>query len=67
LADEIPLETKPSETRAKFWSSFETVLEIPFTDPDGRAVRKAYPLSFWYVEDPAAEAPERVLRYYRSG
>jgi thiol-disulfide isomerase/thioredoxin len=67
LADETPLKTKPSETRGKFWSSFETVLEIPFTDPDGRAVRNAYPLSFWYVEDPAAEAPERVLRYSRAG
>ena len=67
LADEMPLTTKPSETRGKFWSSFETVLEIPFTGPDGRAVRNAYPLSFWYVEDPAAEVPERVLRYSRAG
>ncbi len=67
LADETPLMTKPSETRGKFWSSFETVLEIPFTGPDGRAVRNAYPLSFWYVEDPAAEVPERVLRYSRAG
>ncbi|MBN1938934.1 MAG: thioredoxin family protein [Candidatus Aminicenantes bacterium] len=67
FADETPLITKPSETRGKFWSSFEAVIEVPFTGPDGRAVRNAYPVNFWYVEDPMAETQERILRYSRSG
>jgi len=67
FADETPLTTKPSETRGKFWSSFEAVIEVPVVAPDGRAVRNAYPVNFWHVEDPSAETPERVLRYSRDG
>jgi thiol-disulfide isomerase/thioredoxin len=67
LGDEIGIRTTPSETRGKLWSSFAATLEISVTDPDGRIMKNAYPLSFWYVEDPKAKVQEPVLRYSRSG
>jgi len=66
-ADEV-LETTPSETRNKFWSSFDTTLDIPVTDPwTGEPVVNPYPLSFWYVEDPRVEEADTVIRFSRDG
>lgn len=62
------LETEVSESRNKFWSSFEAVVGIPVLDPQtGREVVNAYPLSLWYVEDPRVEEDESVIRYSRDG
>jgi thiol-disulfide isomerase/thioredoxin len=62
------LETEVSESRNKFWSSFDAVVGVPVTDPEtgGRAVNP-YPLSLWYVEDPRVPDEEPVIRYSRDG
>jgi len=66
--DEETLTTTPSETRGKWWSSFDTVVDVPVLDPEtGKTVMNAYPLAFWYVEDPREAAPEQVLRFSRRG
>ena len=47
------LETTPTERNYKFWSSFDTVVEVPVVDPEsGESTADPYPLSLWYVEDP---------------
>ena len=60
--------TEVSETRNKFWSSFEAVVGIPVTDPlTGAAAINPYPLSLWYVEDPVEPTEEPVIRFSRDG
>jgi thiol-disulfide isomerase/thioredoxin len=62
------LETTPSETRGRFWSSFSAVVEVPVTDPaTGEAIGNPYPLSLWYVEDPYEPEAELLLRFSRRG
>ena len=62
------VETEVSESRNKFWSSFDAVVGIPVVDPNtgGRAVNP-YPLSLWYVEDPRVPEEDPVIRYSRDG
>ena len=61
-------ETEVSETRDKFWSSFDAVVGIPVVDPEtGAAAINPYPLSLWYVEDPRVPDEEPVLRFSRRG
>jgi thiol:disulfide interchange protein DsbD len=61
-------ETEVSETRNKLWSSFDAVVGIPVTDPEtGGAAINPYPLSLWYVEDPAEPQAEQVIRFSRRG
>ena len=61
-----------SESRGKFWSSGELTLQLPRSAADGsssvepRATRD-YPMSFWFVEDPAAPDQELALRWSRRG
>ncbi len=62
------LETTPTEQRHKLWSTFDTGVDVPAVDPTtGRAVADPYPLSFWYVEDPASPDEVPVLRFSRRG
>ena len=62
------LETEPTEIRGRMWSSFETVVNVPAVDPETNAdVINAYPLSFWFVDDPSVEEDELVLRFSRRG
>jgi thiol-disulfide isomerase/thioredoxin len=62
------LETEVSESRNKFWSSFEAVVGIPVLDPQtGGEVMNSYPLSLWHVEDPRVEDEESVIRFSRDG
>lgn len=62
------LETMPTEQRHKLWSTFDTVVDVPAVDPaTGKEVSDPYPLSFWYVEDPASPDAEPVLRFSRRG
>jgi hypothetical protein len=67
--DETELhETEVSETRDKFWSSFEATVGIPVVDPKtGSAAVNPYPLSLWYVEDPLESDVEPVIRFSRNG
>ena len=60
--------TEVSETRDKFWSSFDAVVGIPVKDPktESEAVNP-YPLSLWYVEDPRVPDEEPVIRFSRRG
>jgi len=65
--DEI-VETVPKEIRARIWSSFETVVNVPVTDPaSGESQFNPYALSFWFVDDPTLEEEELVIRYSRRG
>jgi thiol-disulfide isomerase/thioredoxin len=60
--------TEVSETRNKFWSSFEAVVGIPVIDPGtGREAINPYPLSLWYVYDPRMPTEEPVIRFSRRG
>jgi len=67
--DETELhETEVSETRGKFWSSFEATVGIPVVDPNtDSAAMNPYPLSLWYVEDPLEPDVEPVIRFSRNG
>ena len=66
--DEEALTTTPSEIRHRMWSSFETVIDIPFKDQDAQElVSIPYGLSLWYVVDPREEEEAPVLRYTRTG
>ncbi|MCJ7581079.1 MAG: thioredoxin family protein [Candidatus Aminicenantes bacterium] len=68
LDDDNILSTTPNETRGKFWSSFDAVIDIPVLDPlSGESVFNPYPLSFWYVEDPLEPDQEKVIRFSRRG
>lgn len=60
--------TTPSETRGKWWSSFEAELAIAI-DAAGEAAptSRAYPLSLWFVEDPLAPDAPPTLRWSRRG
>jgi len=62
------LETAPTERNKKFWSSFDTVVDIPVVDPiSGETALNPYALGFWYVEDPRAKDEDPVLRFSRHG
>jgi thiol-disulfide isomerase/thioredoxin len=62
------LETNPTERNYKFWSSFDTVVEVPVVDPEsGEITTDPYPLSLWYVEDPRAPEEPPVIRFSRRG
>ena len=55
----------PSETRGKFWFSYSATLNLPLPGEDGAT--RPYPISLWYVLDPAAEDAAPVLRWSRRG
>ncbi len=57
--------TKPNLSRGKWWSSFETVVQVPVTDPKtGKGISNPYKLNLWYVEEPEVGA-EKILRFSR--
>ena len=57
----------PSERRGKTWSSFQAVLSVPVTDPWNERASVPYPISLWYVHDPAAPDGPAVVRWTRRG
>ncbi len=58
------LTTTPTERTGKWWSSFSQVT-IPIPQPDGSD--RAYPISLWFVDDPAEPEAPAVLRWSRRG
>jgi thiol-disulfide isomerase/thioredoxin len=54
--------TQPAERRGKWWSSFEAVVQVLFG-----AVRRPYPMSLWFVVDPAEPQAPPALRWSRRG
>jgi thiol-disulfide isomerase/thioredoxin len=57
--------TKPKLSRGKWWSSFETVVPVPATDPKtGKEISNPYKLNLWYVEETDAGV-DKILRYSR--
>ncbi len=68
-SDKERLTATPKDQRGKWWSSFETQLQIPVVDTrtDSAPTTRAYPLSLWYVEDPAEPDAPPVLRWSRRG
>ncbi|MBL8900209.1 MAG: thioredoxin family protein [Planctomycetes bacterium] len=64
LEESERLRTTPKEQRGKWWSSFEASIAIPL--PEGQGTR-AYPLSLWFVEDPAEPEAKPALRWSRRG
>lgn len=66
LANDERLTTQPSESRGKFWSSFESELAIPVPS-SAPAQTRSYPLSLWFVEDPQEPDAPPVLRWSRRG
>lgn len=68
LDDEMPVMTTAKVNRGKIWSSFAAVVTIPITDPwNKQKTTNPYPISFWYVENPAEQDHEMVLRFSRRG
>lgn len=65
-ADET-LTTTAKDQRGKWWSSFQATLPIPGTDDAGEATSRPYPLSLWYVFDPAEPDAAPALRWTRRG
>lgn len=62
------LSCNPNESRGKTWSSFSGVVNVPFKKTKGqKAVVNTYPLSLWYVFDPAEPDLEPVIRFSRRG
>ncbi|MDA0933688.1 MAG: thioredoxin family protein [Planctomycetota bacterium] len=59
----------PRETRGKWWSSFEGEIAVPLAaGDDGRSAgTRSYPISVWYVFDPAEPDAEPALRWSRRG
>ena len=65
--DEL-LRTSPREVRYAMWSSFDTTLSVPVSDPDdGSLVMNPYPLALWYVESLREETTDHALRFSRRG
>jgi thiol-disulfide isomerase/thioredoxin len=62
FADRERFTTVPKEQRGKWWSSFEAVVQVPFGE-----VRRPYPMSLWFVADPAEPAAPPALRWSRRG
>ncbi len=64
--DSEKLTTTPSESRGKWWSSFESELSLRASD-NGAQLTRPYPLSLWFVEDPAEPDAPPALRWSRRG
>lgn len=60
------LTAKVSETRGKWWSSADTVVNIPVRTAAGNTTRP-YPIACWFVEDPQEPDAAPALRWSRRG
>ncbi len=60
LEDETPVVCQPHMSRAKWWSSFATSIQVTQT-LDGVPFREKYPLSFWITVDQQDERPAQIL------
>jgi thiol-disulfide isomerase/thioredoxin len=68
LSDGEKLVVTPKEIRGKWWSSFDTIIDIPVPAGDGHAASmRPYPLALWYVEDPDEPKAPPLLRWSRRG
>ncbi|HLO97671.1 MAG TPA: thioredoxin family protein [Fimbriimonas sp.] len=62
--DKETVETKPTLRNGNWWSSFTTPdIQIPL----GKGGVRSYPISFWFVFDPAASDAKPTLRWSRRG
>ncbi len=58
----------PTLTRGEWWSSFDTVVDIPVpASPGHAATMRPYPLALWYVEDTLGPSTPPALRWSRRG
>lgn len=64
--DEL-LTCEPRLTRHKWWSSFETVVQVPVPGDRGAPAHRPYPMSLWFVVDPREEQSWPELRWSRRG
>jgi thiol-disulfide isomerase/thioredoxin len=62
-SDAERLTTEPKDQRGKWWSSFSATVMIPVPG----AAARPYPLSLWFVEDPAEPDAKPALRWSRRG
>lgn len=66
--DSERVDTEPSESRGKMWSSFNADVNISVNNPwTEKEVKNIYPLALWYVMDPNDTTSEEVLRFSRRG
>lgn len=62
------LTVEPKLIRGKWWSSFDTVVTVPFESaPRDTKVARPYALALWYVEDPVEPDSVPMLRWSRRG
>lgn len=68
FGDDETLTAQPKPQNGKWWSSFDSVLSVPFAARDGHAaVGNPYPMSLWFVVDPQEPDAEPNLRWSRRG
>ena len=68
LTDNEKLTVTPKEIRGKWWSSFDTIVDIPVPASAGHAATtRPYSLALWYVEDPQEPTAPPTLRWSRRG
>ncbi len=62
------LSTTPNLVRSEWWSSFDTVVDIPVAAGAGHAAAmRPYPLALWYVDDTLEPGAKPTLRWSRRG
>ncbi len=62
------LVVEPKLIRGKWWSSFDTIVEVPNESAGpGGATTRPYPMALWYVEDPVEPDSIPALRWSRRG
>jgi thiol-disulfide isomerase/thioredoxin len=62
------LTTTPRDQRGKWWSSFTTTVDVVFPKTAATPERRVpYPMSLWFVEDPAEPDAPPALRWSRRG
>ncbi len=68
LTENEKLTVTPKEIRGKWWSSFDTIVDVPVPAGEGGvASTRPYSLALWYVEDPQEPTAPPTLRWSRRG
>jgi thioredoxin len=68
LSADEKLVITPKETRGEWWSSFDTIVNVPVPADKGEAATtRPYPLALWYVYDPKDPTAPPTLRWSRRG
>ncbi|MDA8988774.1 thioredoxin family protein [bacterium] len=59
--------TEAAERNGKTWTSFNAVLDVAVTAPDGQARVLPYPVRLWHVFDPTEPDADPILRWSALG